>query len=187
MKKVLKSIRPVVLSFAFFTLICGLLYPLSVTLISGMVFPHQAEGSLITITTEDHQTSLIGSSLMGQTFTQPQYMIGRPSGSTNLSPVSIEYQKIIEARIAWWHAFDPSNTAKIPSDLIQASASGVDPYISVDAANYQVSRIARVRGLSEEAVRALIKAHTIHPFLGLWGDPVVNVLEVNLALDGLKA
>ena len=186
MKTLYRITRPILISFILFTVICGLAYPLIITTISNGVFPIQSTGSIITIKSNTEQPLVVGSALIGQTFTQSKYLIGRPSDDTNLSPVSAEYQKVVEARILWWHTLDPINTAKIPSDLVQASASGVDPYISVAAAEYQVSRIARARTMSEDAVRSIIKTHTIDRFLGVWGEPVVNVLEVNLALDGLK-
>lgn len=179
--------RPIILSFILFTLGCGLVYPLVITAFSNVLFPQQSTGSIITVNSGSQQSYAVGSALIGQTFTQAKYLIGRPGSDTNLSPVSAAYQKVVAARILWWHTLDPLNTAKIPADLVQASASGVDPYISIAAAQYQVSRIAKARSMSEDAVSAIIKAHTVTRWLGIWGEPGVNVLEVNLALDGLRA
>jgi K+-transporting ATPase ATPase C chain len=127
-----------------------------------------------------------GSSLIAQEFIKPEYLIGRPSGTTNLSPLSSEQEKLVRQRIDWWHAFDPGNTLDIPVDLVTASGSGADPNISPEAAEYQVARIAKERGMSGEAVRKIIKRYTTGRFLGFWGEPAVNVLDVNLMLDGLQ-
>jgi len=185
MKKSKNILRPAFMSFLLLTLICGIAYPAFITGIAGVFFPHQANGSVITITLKDGTKQAYGSALIAQTFTQPKYMIGRPADHPNLSPVSEEYKKIVAERILWWHTFDPTNTRDIPADLIAASGSGVDPHISPAAAEYQVARIAQVRVISEEAVRAIIKKYTTSRLLGIWGEPAVNVLKVNLALDGL--
>jgi K+-transporting ATPase ATPase C chain len=118
-------------------------------------------------------------------FTKPKYLIGRPIGITNLSPASKEQEKLVKERIDWWHSFDLSNKADIPIDLVTASGSGVDPNISPEAAEYQVLRIANERNMNENDVRKIIKKYTCGRFLGFWGEPSVNVLKVNLALDGL--
>jgi K+-transporting ATPase ATPase C chain len=126
-----------------------------------------------------------GSELLAQEFTRPEYLIGRPIGVTNLSPVSEEQKKLVQERIDWWHAFDPNNAAVIPMDLVTASGSGVDPNISPEAAEYQVIRIAMARNMEEDEVRSIIQTYTSGRFLGFIGEPAVNVLKVNLALDGL--
>lgn len=185
MKKSKNILRPAVVSFLLLTLICGILYPGIITGIAGVFFPNQANGSVITVTLKDGTKKDYGSALIAQTFTETKYLIGRPADHTNLSPVSEEYKKVVEDRILWWHTFDPSNTKEIPADLIAASGSGVDPHISPAAADYQVARIAQVRAISEETVRAIIKKYTTGRLLGIWGEPAVNVLKVNLALDGL--
>jgi K+-transporting ATPase ATPase C chain len=126
-----------------------------------------------------------GSELLAQEFTKPEYLIGRPIGVTNLSPVSEEQKKLVQERIDWWHAFDPNNAVDIPMDLVTASGSGADPNISPEAAEYQVIRIAMARNMEEDEVRSIIQTYTSGRFLGFIGEPAVNVLKVNLALDGL--
>ena len=185
MKKIIKALRPALMCFLILTIICGVIYPGIVTGFAQLVFPGQANGSIITVTLKDGTKKNFGSALIAQKFTEPKYMIGRPLGTTNLSPVSKEQQALVEKRIKWWHTFDPQNKKNIPMDLFTASGSGVDPNISPAAAEYQVARIARVRGISENAVRTIIKKYTTNRFLGFWGEPAVNVLKINLALDGL--
>lgn len=167
------------------TILCGIVYPGIVTAIAEIAFPDQANGSIITVTLKDGTTKSYGSELIAQEFTKPEYLIGRQAGTTNLSPTSEEQEKLVEERIDWWHNFDPINTADIPMDLVTASGGGVDPYISPAAAEYQVARIANQRGISENEVREIISKYTTGRFLGFWGEPAVNVLQVNLALDGL--
>jgi K+-transporting ATPase ATPase C chain len=185
MKKTKNILRPALVSFLLLTLICGVLYPGIITGIAGVFFPNQANGSILTVTLKDGTKKEYGSVLIAQTFTETKYMIGRPSDHANLSPVSEEYKKVVAERIDWWHTFDPLNTKEIPADLIATSASGVDPNISLEAAEYQVARIALVRKVSEESIRLIIKKYTTDRLLGIWGEPAVNVLKVNLALDGL--
>lgn len=185
MKRIWKCIRPVLVCFLLLTFICGVVYPGVVTAVAQAVFPSQANGSIVTVTLKDGTKREYGSALIAQEFTQPKYLIERPLGTTNFNPVSAEEKQKIQERIDWWHAFDPSNTADIPMDLVTASGSGVDPNISPAAAEYQVARIARVRGISEDEVRAVISKCTTGKFLGFWGGDAVNVLKVNLALDGL--
>lgn len=184
-KRIGKEIRPALVCFVGITILCGLIYPLFVTGIAQVAFPNQANGSMITVEQKDGTQIDVGSALLGQEFTDPKYLIGRPQGTSNLSPVSPEQQAIVRERIQWWQTIDPQNQADIPMDLVTASGSGVDPNISPEAAEYQVKRIAMARGLSEEAVRAVISKYTTGRFLGFWGNPGVNVLNVNLALDGL--
>ncbi|MCX7615628.1 MAG: K(+)-transporting ATPase subunit C [Clostridiales bacterium] len=185
MKVFLKSLKPALLCFLAMTLLCGIFYTGLVTGIAGIVFPNQANGSIITVTLKDGTKKAYGSELIAQKFTDPKYLIGRPMGTSNLSPVSEKQDKLTNDRIKWWHTLDPGNKSDIPMDLVTASGSGVDPDISPNAAEYQVPRIARIRGISEENVREIIKKYSTGKFLGFWGEPAVNVLKVNLALDGL--
>ncbi|WP_346887043.1 potassium-transporting ATPase subunit KdpC [Clostridium sp. UBA1056] len=184
MKKVL---RPAIICILALTLICGVAYPLIVTGVSQIAFKDKANGSIITVTLKDGKEVSYGSELIAQTFTKPKYLIGRPdSGSpTNLSPVSKEQEELVQERINFFKEIDPENTAEIPMDLVTASGSGVDPHISPEAAEYQVNRIAIARGISEEEVRKIIENHTEGRLLGVLGEPTVNVLMVNLELDGL--
>lgn len=185
MKSVLKALRPAVVCLLVFTVLCGILYTCAVTGIAQLFFYNKANGSIITVTLKDGTKKEIGSELIAQEFTKPEYIIGRPSGTSNLSPVGDEQQKLIEERINWWHEFDPDNKADIPIDLITASGSGVDPNISPEAAEYQVARVAKARNIGEDAVRDIIKTYTSGRLLGFWGECAVNVLKVNLALDEL--
>jgi len=185
MKKAMKMLRPALISFIVMTILCGALYTAAVTGIAQLIFPYQANGSVITVTLKDGTKKDYGSELIAQAFTKPEYLIGRPLGTTNLSPVSEKQKELVQTRIDWWRAFDPENTADIPMDLVTASGSGVDPHITPEAAEYQVMRIAKARGVTEDTVRSMIKTYTKGRFLGLFGEPSVNVLQVNLALDGL--
>ncbi len=184
MKEILKALKPAFLCFIVMSILCGILYPGFVTGIAQVAFSKQANGSIITVTLKDGARKDFGSALIAQEFTKPEYLIGRSMGTTNLSPVSKEQEKLVQQRIAWWRSFDPENKADIPMDLVTASGSGVDPNISPEAAEYQVVRIARERKVSEDAVRKIIKKYTTGRFLGFWGEPGVNVLKVNLALEG---
>lgn len=184
LKKLIANLRPALMCILAVTILCGFIYPAIVTGIAQIAFPNQANGSIITITAENGTQKDVGSVLIGQEFTKPEYLIGRPMGTSNLSPVSEKQNKLVE-RIAWWQSLDPENKAVIPMDLVTASGSGVDPNISPEAAEYQVTRIARERNISEELVRKIIHQYTTEKLLGFWGEPSVNVLKVNLALDGL--
>jgi K+-transporting ATPase ATPase C chain len=187
------QIRPALMSLLIFTVLVGLLYPLVVTGIAQLVFPHQANGSLIVV-----NGKTVGSSLIGQQFTDPKYFWGRlsatgpypynaaASSGSNLGPTNPALLDEVKARIAALQAADPGNTQPIPVDLVTSSGSGLDPDISVAAALYQLPRIARLRGLSESAVRSLVNQYTRGRTLGFLGEPRVNVLELNLALDGIK-
>jgi K+-transporting ATPase ATPase C chain len=185
MKRLLKALKPAFLCFIIMTVLCGMIYPGIVTGFAQAVFPKQANGSMITVTLKDGTKKQFGSSLIAQEFTKTQYLIGRPTGTSNLSPVSKEQKAIVEKRIEWWRSFDPANKADIPMDLVTASGSGVDPHISPEAAEYQVARIALSRAISEEEVRKQVNRFTNGRLLGFWGEPSVDVLQVNLALDGL--
>ncbi|WP_312437218.1 potassium-transporting ATPase subunit KdpC [Achromobacter sp.] len=186
-------LRPALTLFAALSLITGLAYPFLTTGIASAVFPHQAAGSLI-----EQDGKVIGSEWIGQSFTSPQYFWGRPSatapmpynasasGGSNLGPRNPALAEAIEARIAALKAADPDNAAPVPVDLITASGSGLDPHISPAAAAYQADRVAHARNLPRGEVDALIRAHTAAPWLGVLGEPVVNVLTLNLALDKLR-
>lgn len=186
-------IRPAVTLFILLSLLTGLLYPLLVTGISQALFPAQAAGSLI-----ERDGKRVGSRLINQHFTDPKYFWGRPSatspypnnaaasGGSNLGPLNPALQATVESRIKTLRTADPGNTAPVPVDLVTASASGLDPHISPAAADYQIGRVARARGLTLETVRAVVAQHTEPRQSGLFGEPRVNVLELNLALDGLQ-
>jgi K+-transporting ATPase ATPase C chain len=185
-------IRPAVALFAALSVATGLLYPLAVTGIAKLAFPAQASGSLIM-----RNGQPVGSTLIGQAFTDPRYFWGRPSatgptpynaansGGSNLGPAHPALAEAVKARVQALRAAAPSNGAPVPVDLVTASASGLDPEISVAGAEYQVDRVARARGLAPATVRALVARHTTGRWLGLLGEPRVNVLELNLALDTL--
>ncbi len=187
------QIRPALMALLIFTVIGGVIYPLVVTGIAQIFFPHQANGSLIV---RNGQT--VGSGLIGQLFDDPKYFWGRPSATSpfaynaaassgsNLGPSNPALIDEIKARVADLKAADPTNTLPIPVDLVTASASGLDPNISVAAALYQVSRVARVRGISESTIMGLVNQYTTGRQFGILGEPRINVLELNLALDGIK-
>jgi potassium-transporting ATPase KdpC subunit len=186
-------IRNTLMSLLLFTILTGIIYPLAVTGIAQVIFPRQANGSIIT-----KDGKAVGSELIGQQFDDPKYFWGRLSATTpypyngasssgsNLGPSNPDLMKVSQARIDALHSADPSNTAKIPVDLATASASGLDPHISPAAAEYQIHRVAKVRGLDDAKVRDIIATNTKGRWLGVIGEPVVNVLELNLALDEQK-
>ncbi len=189
----LKFLRPAIVVLAIFTILTGIAYPALITGRAQLIFPHQANGSLIF-----QNGQVVGSTLIGQQFDDPRYFWGRlsatspypynaaASSGSNLGPTNPALVAEVEARIAALKAVDPTNNAPIPVDLVTSSGSGLDPHISVAAAIYQVPRVARVRGLSEAVVRALVDRFTQGRTLGIFGEPRVNVLELNLALDALK-
>lgn len=168
----------------------GLIYPAIIWLIGIVAFPHQAGGSLITA-----NGKTIGSVLVGQTFTKPQYFHGRPSaagkngndptqtGGTNLGPTSKKLIDSIASAVAALKKENPDATGPIPSELVTSSASGIDPDISPEGAYYQIPRVAKARGLSQDAVRALVDSHIVGRTLGILGEPHVNVVELNMVLD----
>jgi K+-transporting ATPase ATPase C chain len=176
------------------TVLTGLVYPLVVTGLAQVIFPDQANGSLI----RSAGGGLSGSDLIGQNFTSPAYFWGRlsatagnpynasASGGSNYSTLNPALEEAAQARIEALQAADPGNTLPIPVDLVTASASGLDPHISPVAAEYQVSRVARSRGLTEDQVRTLVTENTEKPFLGILGEKRVNVLQLNLALDSVQ-
>jgi K+-transporting ATPase ATPase C chain len=184
------QLRPALTIFAMLTIITGVIYPLVVTGISQVIFPSQSNGSIIVI-----DGKAAGSELIGQQFDNPKYFWGRvsavgynadlPSGS-NYGPMNPALLEAVQARIDALQTADPNNTLPIPVDLVTASASGLDPHISVAAALYQVHRVASARGLSEADVQSLVDKYTEGRQLGFLGEPRVNVLKLNLALDGLK-
>ncbi len=182
------QIRPALSMFAMFTLITGLAYPLLVMGISQVTFPHQANGSLIM-----RDGKPLGSELIGQNFTEPKYFWGRPSATapynaaassgSNLGPLNPALKEAVEGRIKALRDADPANTVPIPVDLVTASASGLDPHISTAAAQWQLARVARVRGLNEAEVGKLVDAHTEKRQWGFLGESRVNVLALNMAMD----
>ena len=186
-------LRPALVLFGVLSLVCGLLYPLAVTGVAQSVFSHQANGSLIT-----QGGKVVGSELIGQSFTAPEHFWGRPSatapmpynaaasGGSNAGPTNPALTDAVKARIEALQAADPGNTGPVPVDLITTSASGLDPHISPAAANYQTARVARARGLPVAQVQTLVQQHTEGAWLGFLGEPRVNVLALNLALDSLS-
>ena len=185
-----KLLRVSLLMLLVMTVITGVLYPLAVTGVAHVVFPHQADGSLIV-----RDGHVVGSRLIGQPFDDPRYFWGRPSATSpqpyngasssgsNLGPTNPALADAVRQRIAALRAADPGNTQPVPVDLVTASGSGLDPEISPAAAQYQLTRVARVRHLDVAQVRQLVAAHTQGRWLGLFGEPRVNVLALNLALD----
>jgi len=184
-------IRNSLMSLLLFTLLTGLIYPLAVTELAQAIFPSQANGSIIT-----KNGKAVGSLLIGQQFEEAKYFWGRlsatspypynggSSSGSNLGQNNPALMTTVQSRIQSLRAADPGNDAKIPVDLVTASGSGLDPHISQAAAEYQLNRVAKTRGLDQTSVRTLIAKHTQGRWLGLIGEPVVNVLELNLELDG---
>jgi len=188
----LKELKPALLLLILLSVITGVLYPAVVTGLAQILFPHQANGSLI-----EQGGKVIGSELIGQSFSDPKYFWSRASATSpmpynagsssgsNLGPLNPALADAVKARIAALKAADPDNHAPIPVDLVTASASGLDPHISPAAAEYQAGRIARLRGLDVATVRAMVTKHTEGRQLGILGEPRVNVLTLNLALGRL--
>jgi len=186
-------IRNALMSLLLFTMLTGIIYPLAVTGIAQVIFPHQANGSIIT-----KNGKAVGSKLIGQQFEDPKNFWGRISATTpypynggsssgsNLGPNNPDLTKVVQARVDALRAADPRNDAKIPVDLVTASGSGLDPHISLAAAEYQIKRVAKARGLDDIMIRDIVANNTKGRRLGVIGEPVVNVLELNLALDDLK-
>ena len=190
MKTVFSVLRPAMVVFTALTLVTGMAYPLVVTRVAQTVFPQQAAGSLIV-----QGGTPVGSALIGQSFSDPKHFWGRPSatapmpynaaasGGSNLGPLNPALTDAVKGRIDALRAADPGNVAPVPVDLVTASASGLDPHITPAAAQYQLVRVAKARGLAVDQVAALVVQHTEAPLWGLLGEPRVHVLRLNLALD----
>jgi K+-transporting ATPase ATPase C chain len=187
---VLRTFRQSLLMLVALTVVTGVAYPLVVTGIAQSLFRQQANGSLI-----ERDAKVVGSTLIGQPFSDARYFWSRPSATapmpynagassgSNQGPLNPALADAVKSRIEALRAADPGNRAPVPVDLVTASASGLDPHISPAAAEYQVARVAKVRGLPPERVRALVAEHTQGRQLGFLGEPAVNVLQLNLALD----
>ncbi len=197
MRSMVRQLRPAILLTLLLALIVGVIYPLVVTAIAQTAFPSQATGSIVYVNGKP-----VGSKLIGQYWTQPQYFHGRPSATINLQGTPAPYQadnssasnlgptnstltKTVAQRIADLKKENPDVPADtpVPVDLVTASGSGLDPDISVAAAYYQIPRVAKARNLTQSAVRRIVDAHIQGRFLGVFGEPRINVLELNLALD----
>ncbi len=195
----ISQLRPAFFMLLIFTIITGIIYPLAVTGIAQVVFPSQSNGSLIMV-----DGKAVGSELIGQQFDDPSYFWGRisatgtfaynafdaenltASSGSNYGPLNPALTDMVQARIDALKTADPDNTLPIPVDLVTASGSGLDPHVSVAAALYQVSRVASARGLSEAEVTSLMEKYTEGRQFGIFGEPRVNVLKLNLALDGVQ-
>ena len=185
--------RPAIVLFGALTLLTGVAYPLVVTGAAQTLFPAKAAGSLLLVNGKP-----VGSELIGQNFSDPKNFWGRPSATgpmpynasassgSNQGPLNPALTDAVKARVEALKAVDPGNAVLVPVDLVTASASGLDPHISPAAANYQVSRVAKARGLPADKLQALVNTQTEAPLLGLLGEPRVNVLKLNLALDKLR-
>lgn len=183
-------LRPALVLFLGFSLITGIAYPLLTTALAHAIFPSQAGGSLI-----EKNGKVVGSSLIGQSFTSPQYFWGRPSATSpypnnsavssgsNLGPLNPALSDAVKTRVEALKVADPDNKMPIPVDLVTTSASGIDPEISPAAAMYQIRRVAKARHLNEDQVSALVDQHIQRRQFGILGEPRVNVLQLNLALD----
>ena len=190
----LKQLRTVFMVFLLLTTVSGIVYPLLVTGVAHLVFPEKANGSLIF-----KEDGYFGSSLIGQPFDDPKYFWGRPSATSdfpyspasssgsNLGPSNPTLAEAVKARANALQKADPGNKSSIPIDLVTSSGSGLDPHMSPAAARYQTPRVARARGMAEDQVRRLVEQFTDPRQLGFLGEPRVNVLRLNLALDGLSS
>lgn len=189
-----QQIRTALSMLIALTVVTGILYPLIVTGIAQAAFPNQSNGSLI-----ERNGKTVGSALIGQPFSDPKYFWGRPSATgpmpynagassgSNLGPLNPALADAVKSRVETLQAADPEHKLPVPVDLVTASASGLDPHISAAAADYQIARVAAARGLTADAVRALVAAHTDDRQFGFFGEPRVNVLELNLALDAAQS
>ena len=185
-----RELRIAIVMFLILTVVTGIVYPGLVTLVAAVAFPQQASGSLVRV-----DGTLVGSRLIGQAFTSPRYFWGRPSATgpmpnngavssgSNQGPLNPTLLAAVQNRVAALRAADRGNTRPVPVDLVTASGSGLDPHISIAGAEFQVTRVARERGLPEERVRHLVRDATEGRTFGVLGEPRVNVLELNLALD----
>jgi len=188
----MKQLRPALVSLTLLTILTGVAYPVAVTVVAQVLFPAQANGSLVV-----RDGKPVGSTLIGQPFDDPKYFWSRlsatspmgyngaASSGSNLGPLSDALIDAVKGRIDALKAADPDNTLPIPIDLVTASGSGLDPHVSPAAARYQLARVARARGVPEATIRDLITRHTSGRQWGIFGEPVVNVLELNLALDAI--
>ena len=186
----LRELRPALLVFALLTLVTGVAYPLVTLLIGRLAFSTEVEGSVL-----ERDGRAVGSRLLGQPFSSPQYFWGRPSATgpvpyngagssgSNQGPLNPALKEAVAERIAALRTADPGNEALVPVDLVTASASGLDPHISLAAAQYQIARVARARTLPSSEVESLVHEHTQGRTFGVLGEPRVHVLELNLALD----
>ena len=187
-----RELRPAVVVFLALTVVTGIAYPLLVTGFAQL-FPGKSTGSVV-----ERDGKAVGSALVGQPFSEPKYFWSRPSATapqpynggassgSNLGPTSKALAEVVAERVKALREADPGNTRPVPADLVTASASGLDPHISPEGAGYQVSRVARERKLPEAKVRELVAAHAEGRTFGLLGEPRVNVLQLNLALDAIK-
>jgi len=182
-----------IMVFIVFSVLCGFVYPLFVTVVSQFLFPWRSNGSIIT-----SGNQILGSEIIGQKFDSPKYFHGRPSttnpaynasgsSGSNFGPTNMKFLEEVKEQIAQIRHENglPSN-APVPADLVLASASGLDPHISVESAMFQIRRISKERRLSEAEVEAIVRQHIEHRLLGIWGQPRANVLKLNLAMDKLK-
>jgi K+-transporting ATPase ATPase C chain len=186
-------LRPAIMLFVVLTVLTGVIYPLAVMGIAQIAFPSRANGSLIT-----EGDKVVGSELIGQPFTSPRFFWGRPSATTpqpyngtgstgsNQGPNNPALTDAVKNRVTALRAADPGNSAPVPVDLVTASGSGLDPHISLAAAYYQVPRVARERGVAADAVKHLVDTQASAPWLGFFGEPTVNVLRLNRALDKMR-
>lgn len=189
----IKHFKPAIILFILLSLLTGVIYPAIVTGLAQLLFPNQANGSLI----KDSSGKLTASGLIGQPFNSPGHFWGRPSatgpfpynagasGGSNLGPTNPALIDAVKSRIAALKAADPDNKAPVPVDLVTASASGLDPHISPAAAEYQINRIAKARHIDTAKLRELVQTHTEARQLGFLGEPRVNVLALNVALDAI--
>ncbi len=189
----IREFRSALMVFLVLTVVTGVVYPGLVTLVASVAFPSQAGGSLVEVSGK-----VVGSRLIGQSFTSPRYFWGRPSATgpmpynggmssgSNRGPLNPALTEAVKSRVDALRAADPGNMQPVPVDLVTASGSGLDPEISIAAAEFQLPRIARERGLAEEHVRKLVQDATRGRALGVLGEPRVNVLELNLALDAAR-
>jgi len=187
------QLRAACVIFLMLSLITGVIYPAVVTAVAQVAFPDQANGSLI-----EQDDKVVGSELIGQQFTEPKHFWGRPSatapvayngassGGSNLGPTNPALAKAVADRVEALRAADPNNKAPVPVDLVTTSGSGLDPHISPAAAEYQLERVARARNLEPSVVRELVAQHSEGRTLGVLGEPRVNVLKLNLALDKME-
>jgi len=189
----MRHLKQAILVFCVFAILCGLVYPLFITLVSQLLFPRKSNGSTLTA-----GNNTVGSELIGQQFNSPKYFYGRPSSTdpaynasgsagSNLGPTNAHFLEDVKKRVEKVRNANglPFDTP-IPADLVLASASGLDPHISVEAAMLQVRRIAGQRGMSVSELEGIVRRHIEHPLMGIWGQSRVNVLELNLALDTWK-